>query len=50
MNVLIVAFPLKIVVGLFFFGFSLEILLYLTKKYVAGLEGMLQLVMELVRV
>lgn len=48
MNILIVAFPVKIVVGLFFFGISLEILLYFTKQYVVGLEGMLKTIMALV--
>ncbi len=50
MNILMVAFPLKIVVGLLFFGISLEVLLHVTKQYVVGLEGMLKAVMVLVRV
>ncbi len=45
MNILIVAFPLKIVVGLFFFGFSLRVLLYLSNQYVVGLESMLRVIM-----
>jgi len=49
MNILIVAFPLKIVVGLFFFGFSLEILLFMMKRYIADFGGMLELVLKLVR-
>jgi len=50
MNVLIMAFPLKIVVGLFFFGFSLEVLLYFMKQYIVGFEGMLRIIMGLIRV
>jgi len=50
MNILIVAFPIKIVVGLFFFGFSLEILLFTVKRYVAGFEGMLGAIIRLVKV
>ena len=49
MNILIVAFPLKIVVGLFFFGFSLELLLHATRNYVDGFEGMLGVIMKLVK-
>jgi len=50
MNILIVAFPLKIVVGLFFFGFSLEILLHFTKAYLTGFPDMLKLIMHLAKV
>jgi flagellar biosynthetic protein FliR len=50
MNILIVAFPLKIGVGLFFFGFCLEILHYFMRQYLAGFEGMLNTIMKLVRV
>jgi len=50
MNILIVAFPLKIVVGLFFFGFSLEILLHFTKEYLGGFSAMLNLIMRLAKV
>lgn len=50
MNILIVAFPLKIVVGLFFFGLSLEVLLYCMQQYLVGFEGMLKVIMGLVRV
>jgi flagellar biosynthetic protein FliR len=49
-NILIVAFPLKIVVGLFFFGFSLEILLYFSKHYVTRFPDIVTLIMKLVRV
>ncbi len=49
MNILIVAFPLKIVVGLSFFGFSLELLLHLMKQYVAEFEGVLGVILKLVR-
>ncbi|NVM23037.1 MAG: flagellar biosynthetic protein FliR [Desulfobacterales bacterium] len=47
-NVLIMAFPLKIVVGLFFFGFSLDLLLYFMKQYVAGFAGTLRIIMGLI--
>jgi flagellar biosynthetic protein FliR len=47
MNILIAAFPVKIVVGLFFFGVCLEALLYFTRHYVAGFEGMLRTLMVL---
>lgn len=49
MNILIVAFPLKIVVGLFFFGLSLEVLLYFMKQYLMGFDHMLELIMALAR-
>ncbi len=45
MNILIVAFPLKIVVGLFFFGLSLRVLLCLMDQYVVGLESMFKVMM-----
>ena len=41
MNVMIVAFPLQIVVGLFFFGVSLRVLLMLTEKYLMNLAPLL---------
>jgi len=47
MNILIAAFPVKIVVGLFFFGVCLEALLYFTRHYVTGFEGMLRTLMVL---
>ncbi|MCK4388863.1 MAG: flagellar biosynthetic protein FliR [Desulfobacterales bacterium] len=47
MNILIAAFPVKIVVGLFFFGFCLEALLHFMRHYVAGFEGMLKTIMHL---
>jgi flagellar biosynthetic protein FliR len=49
-NILIVAFPIKIVVGLFFFGISLQILLHFTRQYVTGFGGMLTVIMRLMRV
>ncbi len=49
-NILIVAFPIKIIVGLFFFGISLRGLLYFIRQYVAGFEGMLTVIMKLMRV
>jgi flagellar biosynthetic protein FliR len=47
MNILIAAFPVKIVVGLFFFGLCLEALLHFTRHYVAGFESMLRTIMNL---
>lgn len=41
MNILVVAMPLKIVVGLLFFGVSLEALLFFMKQYVFRLPGVL---------
>ena len=41
MNVMIVAFPLQIVVGLFFFGISLRLLLMVTEKYLMDLGPLL---------
>jgi flagellar biosynthetic protein FliR len=41
MNVMIVAFPLKIVAGLFLFGLTLEIIVLVTKEYVEGFKRLL---------
>lgn len=41
MNVMIVAFPLQIVVGLFFFGVSLRVLLMVMEKYLLNLGPLL---------
>ncbi len=41
MNVMIVAFPLKILVGLFFFGFLLDIIIITSKEYTGGLKELL---------
>ncbi len=41
MNVMIVAFPLKIITGLFLFGISLQILLIITADYVQGFHKLL---------
>ena len=41
MNVMIVAFPLQIVVGLFFFGISLRVLLMVMERYVMNLGPLL---------
>jgi len=48
-NILIVAFPLKIAVGLFFFGVSLQLLMYFMKQYVGEFDGMLTIMMRLMR-
>lgn len=49
-NVLIVAFPIKIAVGLFFFGVSIQLLLYFMRQYVGEFDGMLSVMMRLMRV
>ena len=41
MNVMIVAFPLKIVAGLILFGLTLQIIAVITKSYVADFKGLL---------
>ena len=41
MNVMIVAFPLKIVVGLFLFGLSLEIIAVVTRDYIPEFKKLL---------
>lgn len=49
MNILIVAFPLKIVIGLIFFGLSLEVLLRITKGYLGSFDTLLITVMNLMK-
>jgi flagellar biosynthetic protein FliR len=41
MNIMIVAFPVQICIGLFFFGISLNVLLVFMKSYVEGLGPLL---------
>ena len=41
MNVMIVAFPLKILVGLLFFGLLLDIIIIFTREYIEGLKELL---------
>ncbi len=41
MNIMIVAFPVQIAIGLFFFGISLNVLLGLMERYLDGLGAML---------
>jgi flagellar biosynthesis protein FliR len=41
MNIMIVAFPVQICIGLFFFGISLNVLLGFMKRYVEGLGPLL---------
>jgi flagellar biosynthetic protein FliR len=41
MNVMIVAFPLKIVAGLVLFGLTLQIIVIITREYVAQFKGLL---------
>lgn len=49
MNILIVAFPIKIVVGLIFFGLSLEILLRIIKGYLGNFDTALINIMNLMK-
>ncbi|MFH1674193.1 MAG: flagellar biosynthetic protein FliR [Pseudomonadota bacterium] len=49
MNILIVAFPIKIVVGLIFFGLSLQILLRVTKGYLGSFDTLLINIMNLMK-
>ena len=46
MNILIAAFPVKIMVGLFFFGVCLEALLYFMRHYVTEFQGTLRTIMS----
>jgi flagellar biosynthesis protein FliR len=41
MNIMIVAFPLQIIIGLVFFGVSLRLLLVVIEKYVSQLDSLL---------
>jgi flagellar biosynthetic protein FliR len=41
MNVMIVAFPVQIILGLFFFGVSLRVVLIIMERYLAGLTPLL---------
>jgi len=41
MNVMIVAFPLNIVAGLFLFGLTLEVIVIVTREYVEGFKKLL---------
>ena len=46
MNILIAAFPLKIIVGLLFFGLSLQIIGYLTPAYISRMPDLLRMLMR----
>jgi flagellar biosynthetic protein FliR len=41
MNIMIVAFPVQIVIGLIFFGITLNIILRFVENYVGGLDVLL---------
>ena len=45
MNVMIVAFPLKIAVGLFLFGLTLEVIVIVTREYVEGFKKLLMVLL-----
>ncbi|MFO7752555.1 MAG: flagellar biosynthetic protein FliR [Desulfobacteraceae bacterium] len=40
-NVMIVAMPIKVLVGLFFFGFVLQIIILMTREYISGFKELL---------
>jgi flagellar biosynthetic protein FliR len=50
MNIMIVAFPVQIVVGLVFFGITLNVLLAFTERYVGGMHALLLNVMSWLKV
>ncbi|GAG49627.1 unnamed protein product, partial [marine sediment metagenome] len=50
MNIMIVAFPVKIVIGLVFFGVSLNVLLRFMERYLGGLGSLLINTMSLLKV
>jgi len=50
MNIMIVAFPVQIVIGLFFFGISLSVLLRFMERFLRGLDTELINMMGLIRV
>jgi flagellar biosynthesis protein FliR len=41
MNIMIVAFPVQIIIGLFFFGISLNVLLIFMERFLKGMHAML---------
>jgi flagellar biosynthetic protein FliR len=42
MNILIAGFPVKIIVGLFFFGLTLQVVGLMTRLYLSHLPGQLR--------
>lgn len=50
MNIMIVAFPVQIVIGLIFFGISLNVLLRIMEKYLGSLSSLLINTMSLLKV
>ena len=50
MNIMIVAFPVQIVIGLIFFGISMIVLLMIMERYVGDLDLLLINTMKLLRV
>jgi flagellar biosynthetic protein FliR len=50
MNIMIVAFPVQIVIGLFFFGISLNVLLGFLERYLGDLGALLTNTMALMKV
>jgi flagellar biosynthesis protein FliR len=47
MNILIAGFPVKIVVGLFFFGLTLQIVGLMTRLFLGHLPGQLRALLTL---
>ncbi len=50
MNIMIVAFPVQIVIGLLFFGISIRMLLFFIEKYTGSLDALLINTMEWLKV
>jgi flagellar biosynthetic protein FliR len=50
MNIMIVAFPVQIVIGLLFFGVSLQVLLRFMERYLGGLGSLLMSAMSWLKV
>jgi flagellar biosynthetic protein FliR len=49
MNIMIVGFPLQIVIGLFFFGVSMQLLAFFITEFVGGLDALLMTAMNWMR-
>jgi flagellar biosynthetic protein FliR len=49
MNIMIVGFPLQIVIGLFFFGVSMQLLAFFITEFIGGLDALLMTAMNWMR-
>ena len=50
MNIMIVAFPVQVIIGLLFFGISLDMLLRFMERYLGGLDSLLMNTMAWIKV